>query len=83
MTRVATVGVRKRGCIRANQAGIAPCAAIARAARAVGMIVVWADAAVEVSTHSTSSLPGVLPSTEVAMAPSTSVLCEARNAGPA
>ena len=77
------VGVRKRGCIRANQAGIAPCADIASAARAVGMIVVWEDAAVEVSTHRTSSLPGALPSTEVAMAPSTSVLCEARKAGPA
>ena len=31
------VGVRNRGCIRANQRGIAPCADMARAARAVGM----------------------------------------------
>ena len=56
---------------------------MASAARAVGMIVFWADAAVEVSTHSTSSLPGTLPSTEEAIALSTSVLCEARKAGPA
>ena len=83
MTSVAVVGVRNRGCIRANQRGIAPCADMARTARAVGMIVVWHEAAVEVSTHRTSSLPGALPSTEVAMAPSTSVLCDARKAGPA
>src|SRR5689334_16134321 len=83
MTSVAVVGVRNRGCIRANQRGIAPCDDMARTARAVGMIVVWHEAAVELSTHRTSSLPGALPSIEVAMARSTSVLCESRKAGPA
>ena len=74
MASVATVGVRYRGCILANRAGRARCAAMASAARAVGKIVVWADAAVEVSTHRISSLPAVLPSTRVDIAPSTSLL---------
>src|SRR5260370_32888391 len=69
--------------MRANRAGTALCAAIASTARAVGMIVVWADAAAEVRTQRMSSLPQVLPSTREAIAPSTSVLLLARKAGPA
>src|SRR6266851_15920 len=56
---------------------------MASTARAVGMIVVWVDAAADVSTQRMSSLPAVLPSTAEDIAPSTSVLCWARNAGPA
>ncbi len=56
---------------------------MASTARAVGMIVVWADAAVEVSTHRMSSLPAALPSTRLDIAPRTSPLLRVRNAGPA
>src|SRR6202167_2140385 len=56
---------------------------MASAARAVGMIGVCVDAVAEVSTHRISSLPAVLPSTSVDIAPSTLSLCWARNAGPA
>src|SRR3984957_9111418 len=76
-------GVRRRGLIRASRAGSAPCAAIASTARAVGMIVVCVEAAVEVSTHRISSLPAVLPRTALAIALSTSELFADRNAGPA
>src|ERR1700730_691159 len=69
--------------MRANRAGSAWRAAMASTARAVGMIVVWVDAVAEVSTDKTSSLPQVVPSTRVAIAPSTSELWPARNAGPA
>src|ERR1700722_3383951 len=80
---VATVGVRKRGLILARRDGSALCAAMASTARAVGMIVVCVDAAVEVSTHRMSSLPAVLPRTALAIALSTSELFADRNAGPA
>src|ERR1700728_2987108 len=83
MARVAAVGVQNRGLILARRDGSARCAAIASTARAVGMIVVWVEAAVDVSTHRISSLPAVLPSTAVAMALSTSELLADRNAGPA
>src|SRR5450432_1491362 len=56
---------------------------MASTARAVGMIVVWVDAAAEVSTHRISSLPAAVPRTSEDMAPSTSLLLRARKAGPA
>ena len=56
---------------------------MASVARAVGMIVVCAEAAVEVSTHRMNTLPAALPSTRVDIAPSTLSLCWDRNAGPA
>ena len=48
---------------------------MASTARAVGMIVVWVDAAAEVSTHRISSLPAAVPRTSEDMAPRTSPLC--------
>lgn len=73
----------KRGWMRASDAGSAPQRAIDSIVRAVGMIVVCVEAAVEVSTTSTSSLSNGLPSTRVPSALSTSPECALRNAGPA
>src|ERR1035438_5279415 len=50
ITMVDTVGVRYLGCIFENEAGRALKAAIDRVVRAVGRIVVWVDAAAELST---------------------------------
>src|ERR1700678_52533 len=52
MSTVDTVGVRWRGCILANALGIALYTDIERVVRAVGRIVVWVDAAAELSTIS-------------------------------
>jgi hypothetical protein len=53
----------KRGWIRPIQRGAAPCLAIDSVVRAVGRIVVWVEAAAEVSTASTSSLSRPEPKT--------------------
>src|SRR5437764_11699196 len=54
MAIVDTVGVRYRGCIFANDDGIALYTAIDSVVRAVGRIVVWVEAAAEDSTMSSS-----------------------------
>ncbi len=56
MPTVDQVGVRCLRCTRANWLGIAWCAAIEKVVRAVGRMVVWVEAAEEVSTMKISSL---------------------------
>ena len=63
---VETCGVWKRGWTRAERPGIAPARAIDSVVRAVGRIVVWVDAAAEVSTAMIRSLSSGEPKTSVA-----------------
>src|ERR1700728_2937763 len=56
-----TVGVRYRGGIRENAAGMALYVAIDRVVRAVGRIVVWVEAEAEVSTIRISSRDRKVP----------------------
>ena len=72
MAMVDVVGVWKRGCIVAKCRGIARWAAIDRTVRAVGRMVVWVDAAAELSTARITSLPKVLPRTSLPSTASTS-----------
>src|ERR1700747_1199041 len=64
-TTVDTVGVRYRGLILANCGGSARWAAMDSVVRAAGKIVVWVDAAAELSTIKISSLDKTVPSPEV------------------
>src|SRR5215469_11063646 len=61
ITRVDTVGVRYLGWILANDSGSAPYAAIDRVVRAVGRMVVWVEAAAELSTMRSSSRDRKVP----------------------
>ena len=63
MRIVETSGVWKRGWMRPRIAGIALARAIDSEVRAVGRIVVWVDAAAEVSTAMITSLSSGEPST--------------------
>src|ERR1700722_5897624 len=65
ITRVDTVGVRYLGWILAKDSGSAPEAAIDSVVRAVGKIVVWVEAAAELSTMRISSRDKTVPSPEV------------------
>src|SRR5437764_8718276 len=65
MAIVDTVGVRYRGCIFANDDGIALYTDIDSVVRAVGRIVVWVDAAAEDSTMSSSRWVRNEPKAEV------------------
>src|SRR5215469_16396079 len=65
ITTVDTVGVRYRGLILANVWGSAPYAAIDSVVRAVGKIVVWVEAAAELSTMRISSRDKTVPNPEV------------------
>ncbi|HUY48996.1 MAG TPA: hypothetical protein VMV92_25300 [Streptosporangiaceae bacterium] len=65
ITSVDTVGVRFLGWILANAPGIALQAAIDRVVRAVGRIVVWVEAAAELSTIRISSRDRNVPTPEV------------------
>src|SRR5215471_1530479 len=65
ITRVDTVGVRYLGWILANDSGSAPYAAIDSVVRAVGKIVVWVEAAAELSTIRIRSRDKTVPSHEV------------------
>ncbi len=75
-------GVRKRGWIRPQYFGIAPCTAIERLVREVGRIVVCVDADAEVSTAMIRSLSQGEPRTSVPSALSTSSELSTRNWGP-
>src|SRR4051794_3676674 len=75
-------GVRKRGWMRPQYDGIAPCAAIDSDVREVGRIVVWVDADADVSTAMIRSLFHGEPSTSVPRALSTSSELSTRNCGP-
>src|SRR4030088_326735 len=65
ITSVDTVGVRFLGWILVNDAGSALYAAIDRVVRAVGRIVVWVEAAAELSTIRISSRDRNVPNPEV------------------
>ena len=74
---VDTDGVRYRGCTLANTLGSALKAPIDSVVRAVGRIVVWVDAAADVSTEMISRIsmirpPGPSPNTVGPMAAKTS-----------
>src|SRR5215469_12952671 len=65
ITTVDTVGVRYRGLILANDSGSAPYAAIDSVVRALGKIVVWVEAAAELSTMRIRSRDKTVPNPEV------------------
>ena len=65
MSRVETVGVMYLGETVPSERGSAPARAIDSVVRAVGRIVVWVDAAAEVSTAMTRILSSGLPKTWV------------------
>ena len=65
MTTVETVGVRCRPWMRANDFGMALYEAIDSVVRAVGRIVVWVEAAAELSTIRISRWESTLPNPEV------------------
>ena len=80
---VAFAGVRKRGWIFAQYFGSAPFAPIESAVRAVGRIVVWVDAAADVSTARISSLSSGEPRTSLARLARMSLSpCSARYSAP-
>src|SRR5580693_8566614 len=64
ITTVDTVGLRNLGLIFANDSGSAPYAAIESVVRAVGRIVVWVEAAAELSTMRIRSRDRTVPSPE-------------------
>ena len=82
MAIVETVGVCQRGLTRPNAAGIERQRAIESVVRAVGRIVVWVDAAAEVSTATIRSLSSGEPSTPPPSALRTSSSGPARNFSP-
>jgi hypothetical protein len=82
MRIVDTCGVRKRGCTWPSDSGIAPARAIDRLVRAVGRIVVWVDAAAEVSTAMMRILSSGEPNTCVPSTLSTSSALSISCCGP-